>query len=145
MDVAQIILGLLWLVVGGFLFAGQVISTVNFPLAQRLGLQEKAENVNPLIGELERKAATWDCFALWLPPLAGLLMLLDHTAWPVACLIASGLYFDAGGREWAKIRGLMAHGVPVGNPRERKVIFGTFSFFLLTALSGILVGVVAVL
>ena len=143
MDIAQIILGLLWLVVGGFLFAGQVISTVDFPLAQRLGLQEKTESVNPLIGELERKAATWDCFALWLPPLAGLLMLLDHAAWPVACLIASGLYFDAGGREWAKISGLMAHDEPVGNPKERKVIFGTFSFFLITSLAAVLLGVAA--
>ncbi|NNE52462.1 MAG: hypothetical protein HKN30_08665 [Sulfitobacter sp.] len=143
MDTLQIILGLLWLAVGGFLYAGQLISTVNFPLAQRLGLQEKAENVNPLIGELERKAAAWDLFALWIPLLAGFLMLLDHAAWPVACLIASGIYFDAGGREWAKIRGLMAHGVPVGNRKERKVIFGTFSFFLITALAGILLGIAA--
>jgi hypothetical protein len=145
MDTLQIILGLLWLLVGGLLYAGQFISTVNFPLAQRLGLQEKSENVNPLIGELERKAAAWDLFATWIPPVAGLLMLLDHAAWPVACLIASGIYFDAGGREWAKIRGLMAHGVPVGNPKERKVIFGTFSFFLLTALVGIFLSAVAVL
>lgn len=143
MDTLHFIIGLLWLLIGGILYAGQFISTVNFPLAQRLGLQEKDENVNPLIGELERKAAAWDLFALWIPPVAGLLMLLDLAAWPAACLIASGLYLDAGGREWAKTRGLMVHGLPVGNPRERKVIFGTFSFFLITALAGILLGIVA--
>jgi hypothetical protein len=70
-------------------------------------------------------------------------MLLDHATWPVACLVAGGVYFDAGGREWAKILGLMAHGVPVGSARERKVIFGTFSFFLLTGLVGVVIGLAA--
>ncbi len=140
MHMLQIILGLLWLVVGRFFYAGQFVSTVNFPLAQRLGLQEKPENVDPLIRKLEKNAAGWDLLAIWIPPLAGILMLLDHEAWPAMCLVASGIYFDTGGREWAKIRGLRAHGVPVGNDKERKVIFGTFSFFLVTGLAGFSLG-----
>jgi len=143
MGTLQIILGLIWLVIGGFLYVGQFISTVNFPLAQRLGLQEKTENASPLISQLESKVAAWDLFAIWVAPVAGVLMLLDHAKWPAACLVASGVYFDAGGREWAKILGLMAHGVPVGNARERKVIFGTFSFFLLTGLVGVVIGLAA--
>ena len=38
MDTLQITLGLLWLAIGGFFYAGQFISTVSFPLLQRLGL-----------------------------------------------------------------------------------------------------------
>lgn len=140
MDTLQIVLGVLWLAVGGLLYAGQFISTVNFPLAQRLGLQEKSENVHPLISELERKAAAWDLFATWFLPVAGVLMLLDHVAWPAVCLVAGGISFDTGGREWAKIRGLMAHGVPVGSAKERRVIFATFSFLAVTGLAGILLG-----
>ena len=42
-----------------------------------------------------------------------------------------------------RLRGLMAHGVLVGKQKERKVIFGTFSFFLISALTGILLGIAA--
>ncbi len=82
-------------------YIGQLILTVNFPLAQRLGLQEKPENTDPLSNRLELMTARWDLAVLWIPPLAGLLILLDHAWWPAACLIAGGVHFDAGGREWA--------------------------------------------
>ncbi len=52
----RLALGLLWSAIGGFFYAGQFISTVNFPLAQRLGLREKSEKANPLFSALERKA-----------------------------------------------------------------------------------------
>ena len=143
MDVLQTILGLVWLAVGGFLYAGQFISTVNFPLAQRLGLQEKTENVDPLISQLERKAAGWDLVVTWIPPVAGVLMLLDHPWWPAASLVAGGVYLDAGGREWGKILGLMAHGVAVGNSRERIIIYGTFTILIVSGLVGIILGLAA--
>ena len=143
MDMLQMILGLVWVSVGTFLYLGQFISTVNFPLAQRLGLQEKSESADPLIGRLEGMAARWDLVALWIPPVAGVFMLLGHPAWPAICLIAGGAYFDAGGREWAKILGLQAEGVPVGSGRERIVIYSTFAFLLFTGLLGIIVGLAA--
>ena len=140
MGLLQTTLGLVWLAIGGLLYAGQFISTVNFPLAQRLGLQEKTENVDPLIGQLERKAAGWDLVVTWIPPFAGVLMLLDQRWWPAASLVAGGIYLDAGGREWGKILGLMAHGLPVGNPKERIMIYGTFTILIVTGLAGILLG-----
>ncbi len=140
MGVLQTVLGLVWLTVGGVLYAGQLISTVNFPLAQRPGLQERPGHVDPLFGQLEQKAAAWDLFAIWIPPVAGLLMLFDHAAWPAACLIAAGVYVDTGGREAAKVLGLAAHGLPVGSARERAIVFGTFSFFVLTGLAGAALG-----
>ena len=108
MSVLQTIIGWAWATVGTFLYVGQLISTFDFPLAQRLGLQEKAENADPLSSRLELMAARWDVALLWIPPVAGVLMLMDHALWPAACLIASGAYVDTGGREWAKVSGLRA-------------------------------------
>lgn len=140
MSLFPIIVAVAWVTVGTFLYVGQFISSANFPLAQRLGLQEKSENADPLISKLELMAARWDVIILWIPPLSGLLILLDHVAWPAACLIAGGVYVDAGGREWAKIRGLGAHGVPFGSGRERTVIYATFAFLILAGLAGIALG-----
>ena len=143
MEVLQIGLGWIWLIAGGLLYAGQLISTVNFPLAQRLGLQERPDNVDPVIGQLERKAAGWDLIAIWTAPVAGLLMVWNDTLWPAASLVAGAIYLDAGGREWAKILGLRAHGVPVGSAKERAIIFGTFAFFIITGIAGIALGLAA--
>jgi len=35
------------------IYAGQIISVINFRLAQRLGLQGKPENIDPLASHIE--------------------------------------------------------------------------------------------
>ena len=133
----QTLLGILWAVIGGLLYAGQFISVVNFPLAQRLGLQEDPETADPMSSRLELMTARWDLALLWLPPVAGVLMLLDHPLWPAVSLIAGGVYVDTGGREWAKVLGLDAQGVPVGSARERFVMKVTYGFFVATGVAAI--------
>jgi hypothetical protein len=140
MSLLQTITSWAWVTVGTLLYAGQLISIINFPLAQRLGLQEKADNADRLSTQLELMTARWDVAWLWIPPIAGVLMLLDHALWPAASLIAGGVYVDAGGREWAKILGLRAHGVPIGSAGERVVIYAAYAFLILTGLTGIVVG-----
>ncbi len=139
MNVVQFVVGLAWLTLGALVYAGQLISAVNFPLAQRLGLQEKSETVDPLVSRLELMSARWDLVVLWILPVAGGLMLLDHPWWPVVALIAGSIYVDAGGREWARVRGLVAHGMPIGSGRERVIVYGTFSFLIVAGLAGIAV------
>ncbi len=145
MGMVQIIIGVAWATGGALLYAGQLISIVNFPLAQRLGLQEKPENADPLASRLELMTARWDLAVLWIPPIAGVLMLMDHAWWPPVCLIAGGAYLDAGGREWAKILGLRAHGVPIGSARERAAIYAAYAFLIVTGLAGIVVGLAELL
>jgi hypothetical protein len=144
MGVLETVVGLAFATIGTFLYLGQLISVVDFRLAQRLGLQETTENVEPLVSRLEIMAARWDATVLWIPPIAGVLILLNHSLWPAVSLIAGGLYLDAGGREWAKIFGLQTQGVPVGSRRERAVIYGTFSFLIGAGLAGIVAGLSAV-
>lgn len=137
----QYIVGIAWITVGTLLYAGQLVSVVNFPLAQRLGLQESLEAADPLSSRLELMTAHWDIALLWIPPVAGLLLLLDNSWWPPAYLVAGGVYMDTGGREWAKIHGLAAQGVPIGSARETLVMKVTYGFFIVTGLAGVAVAV----
>ncbi len=117
MDIVVAVVGL----VGALLYLGQLVSSVNFPLAQQWGLQEKAENTDPLTNELELRTAWWDLPTLWVAPVACGLFLMNHPAWPVLALIGGGIYFDCGGREAFKVRGLAARGVRTGSDSERRL------------------------
>jgi hypothetical protein len=105
---------------GSIPLVGQLISSVDFELAQRLGLQEKDDETEPLFRRLELNAARWDLVVLWTLPVAGILMLLGHAWWPYATLVAGGVWVDAGGREIAKHVALRHQGIKVGTPREQR-------------------------
>ncbi len=127
----RIALGIVALLVGSLGVVGQFISTVDFPLAQRLGLQERSEDTEPLYRHLELNTARWDLVVLWTLVLAGVLMIIDHSWWPWVALIAGGIHADTGGREIAKLTGLAAEGIRVGSPKERR--FGLAFLALLGA------------
>jgi hypothetical protein len=114
----RIALGILALLFGLVGFLGQLVSAVEFRLAQRLGLQEGNEETEPLYRRLELNTARWDLFVLWTLPVAGVLMLGGHAWWPYVALVAGGVSADAGGRETAKLLGLRAQGIRIGSARE---------------------------
>lgn len=118
--------GWIFLVIPGLLVAGQLVSVINFPLAQRLGLQEKAGTSDPLKLRAELYTARWDLPTLiWLPA-AGALMLLEHAWWPYLCLVGGAVFIDAAGREAAKVLSMKAEGVRVGTPAEQAVMFAAY-------------------
>jgi hypothetical protein len=114
----QIALSLICILFGSLGWAGQVVSAIHYPLAQRLGLQEKSEGTDALYRIAELNTARWDVFVVWTLPLAGILMLLDHHWWPYAALIAGGIHLDAAGREAAKLVSLSKAGVRVGSTKD---------------------------
>ncbi len=130
----RIALGIVALLLGALVVVGQFISTVDFQLAQRLGLQEKDEATEPLFRHLELNTARWDLLVLWTLPLAGVLMVAENSWWPWVALIAGGILVDTAGREAAKGLGLRAEGVRIGAPNEVRVYFG---FFALMAAVGL--------
>ena len=113
--------GIICLVLGMIVLIGQIISTVNFRFAQRLGLQEKDDDTDPLFRRLELNTARWDVLVLWTLPAAGLLMLADHIWWPYLALVAGGISIDTAGRETVKVLGLGKHGVKTGSGKETKL------------------------
>ena len=49
----QIILGWVLIIFGGGLYLAQIVSSINFPLAQHLGIQEKAETSDTVLQRCE--------------------------------------------------------------------------------------------
>lgn len=136
----QTALGIVAVVLGAIGLIGQLVSVVNFKLAQQWGLQEKEHSTDPLYWRLERNTALWDLFVIWTLPVAGVLMLLDHSWWPFVALVAGGVYADLGGREVAKVLGLRSEGVRIG--RQGEVRFA-LAFLGLWSAAGVIVGLYA--
>ena len=99
----QITIGWACLIPGAFLYIAQLISSIDFKLAQQLGIQENPEETDSILQTAERYTALWDLVTLGWLPLAGLLMILDNPYWPVVGLIGGAIYFDTSVREAAKV------------------------------------------
>lgn len=127
-------LAIICILYGAFGWLGQLISGINYPMAQRLGLQESDEGTDPLFRRAEANAARWDSLVLWTLVAAGALMLMDHPWWPVLSLVAGGIYLDAAGRESAKYLSLYKSGVGIGAPKQMKIAKVFFASMFLVAL-----------
>jgi hypothetical protein len=134
-SIVRIGLAILALLVGGLGFIGQLVSSLDFKLAQRLGLQERDEATEPIYRRLERNTARWDSLVLWTIPVAAILMLVGHPLWPYAALVGGAVAFDTGGREIAKILGLRAKGVRTGDRCEARIGFGYLALMSLVGLA----------
>lgn len=132
----QIVLGWILIIFPGILLVGQLISSVNFSLAQKLGLQENPEEADPLLQRAERYVAYWDLVTLVWLPLAGVLMVLDHPAWPLVALFGGAIYIDTAGREAAKNLSFKHEGFRIGPPKQQKFFFATY---IMMAVLGIVV------
>ncbi|MBK5111604.1 MAG: hypothetical protein JJE10_09665 [Thermoleophilia bacterium] len=130
-------LGIVALAVGLVVVTGQLISTLDFARAQRLGLQERDEETDPLHRRLELNTARWDLFVLWTLPLAGVAMLIDASWWPWVALITGSACVDTGGREGAKLLALRAEDIRVGTGQEQRNLFALYG--LLAAVGSALI------
>ena len=103
----------LWL-----LYAGQVVSALNYKLAVRLRLQDSEGDPNDVTRRLERWTARFDVLLLWTLPTAGVFMLIDHSWWPYAAIIGGGVYIDGLGRYMFTVLGLREQGAWTGTPSD---------------------------
>ena len=122
----QVAIGWGLMLSGGALYLAQIISSLDFGLAQRLGIQEKPGATAPLLQRSERYTAYWDLVALVWLPLSGVLMIIDHEWWPAVGLIGGAIYFDASGREAAKYISFHHEGVEMGTEKQQKIFFSTY-------------------
>lgn len=122
----QVIIGWGLLIAGGALYIAQVISSVNFELAQRLGIQENPEDTDPILQRSERYTAYWDLVTLGWLPLAGILMIIDHEWWPIVSLIGGAIYLDTSGREAAKNISFRHEGIKTGTDKQQRVFFASY-------------------
>jgi len=120
---------------GGSLYLAQVISSVNFQLAQRLGIQEKAEVTDPLLQRSERYTAYWDLVTLGWLPLAGFLMIINHDWWSIMSLIGGAIYLDTSGREAAKNISFRHEGIKIGTDKQQRIFFSVYIVMAVIAIA----------
>ena len=130
----QIILGWILIIFGGGLYLAQIISAINFPLAQRLGIQEKSETSDTVLQRCERYTAYWDLLVLLWLPVAGVLMVTDHRWWPIMSLIGGSIYLDTSGREAVKNLSFRYEGINVGTTNEQRVFFASYIIMAVIAI-----------
>lgn len=133
----QLILGWLLIIFPGILYVGQLISSVNFPLAQQLGLQENPKETDLLLQRAEKYTAYWDLVTLIWMPLSGVLMVVNSTYWPLFALFGGAIYLDTAGREAVKILSFKHEGIRIGAPKQQRLFFSTY--FIMAALGAIVV------
>ena len=113
----------------------QVISSINFQLAQRLGIQENPEDTDKLLQRSERYTAYWDLVALGWLPFSGVLMIINHDWWPVVSLVGGAIYLDTAGREAVKNLSFRHEGIKVGSDKQQKVFFASYLVMAIIAVA----------
>ena len=130
----RIALGIICVLFGGIGWIGQLISGINYPLAQKLGLQEKSEGTDDLFRQAESNTARWDVLVLWTLPASGILMLTNNVWWPYLSLVAGGIYLDGAGREVAKYISLRKCNIRIGTPKDLGIAAAFFITMAIIAL-----------
>lgn len=125
----------LWLI-----YLGQVVSVVNLDLARRFMLQERAEDIDAQYQRDTGYTARWDVLSMWVLPLAGTLMLLNHATWPHFAIIGGALYLDTGARQFLKLGALREEGVRVGQPADVQLAYSVYVAFIVMGPMGIAAG-----
>jgi hypothetical protein len=113
-------MGIAWAVVlivfGLLAWAGQTLSWFAPSAAEKLGLVEKRESVEPVYWADIRGEALWDFLTLWTLVVAGVLLLSDHEAWPYFGLVGGGIYLYFAGRGILTRLEMQRSGFRVGDP-----------------------------
>ncbi|MEJ2180239.1 MAG: hypothetical protein P8Y28_07330 [Gammaproteobacteria bacterium] len=131
----QIAMGWGLLILGGALYLAQIISSIDFKLAQRLGIQEDPKDTDPILQRSERYTAYWDLVTLGWLPLSGALMIIDHKWWPIVSLIGGAIYLDTSGREAAKSICFRHEGIKTGTDKQKRIFFASYIVMAIMAIA----------
>ena len=111
-------LGLVVVVLAGLCWAGQVLSWLAPKAAVRWGFMEPEADVEPVFAADGAAEARWDAIILWPMIVAGVLLMLDHQAWPYFGLVGAGSYIYFAGRGIAARLTMRARGFRIGTPNN---------------------------
>lgn len=119
-------LGWTLIILPGFLYLAQVLSAIDFSLAQKIGIQENPAEADQLLQRAERYVAYWDLVTLIWMPVTGLLVVFRSELSPLAGLIGGAIYLDAAGREAAKMLSFKHERVRIGGKAQQKIFFASY-------------------
>jgi hypothetical protein len=141
---------LTWAVVmilfGLLAWGGQTLARFVPETANRLGLVESEDAVEPLYWADIRGEALWDFLTLWTLPIAGILLAIGHDAWPYFGLVGGGVYVYFAGRGILTRLEMQRRGFRIGAPSSVRVgvtmlgVWGVVGLITIVAASNTLAG-----
>ena len=117
-------------------WGGQTVSWIAPDLAARLSLMEPEDSVEPTYWADIRGEAPFDFITLWPMVVAGVLLILDNSAWAYFGLVGGGMYVYFAGRGIFTRVAMQHRGFRVGNPLNLKI---GYAFLVVWGLMGLIV------
>ena len=117
----DVLLGVVLLVLGLICWGGQSFNWLAPETAVRLGLTEAETAVEPVFWVDTRAEAAWDSLTVWPLPVAGLLLLLDVSAWAHLGLVGGGIYLYFSGRGVFQRLAMQRRGMRIGSDASVRV------------------------
>lgn len=102
-------------------WGGQAISWLKPDLAVKWTLMEAEDDVEPTYWADIRGESAWDVFTLWTMVVAGILLIIDNSAWPYFGLVGGGMYVYFGGRGILTRLAMQRRGLRIGAPSSVRV------------------------
>ena len=97
-------------------WGGQTIAWFAPSTAERLGLTETEDTVEPAFYADVRGEALWDTLTLWVLLAGGILLIADAAAWPYFGMVGGAVYAYFAGRGILARRALQQRGLRIGTP-----------------------------
>ncbi len=139
----NIIWGIFLAIITSIAYFGQAITAFWPETAVRLGLTEAEADVDPTFYADVRGEAIWDTAVLWVLPVAGVLLLLNHPTWVYFGLAGGGIYLYFAGRGIVVRRVMQRRGIRIGTPQSLKTIYLFLTIWGVTAVITIIMAVAA--
>lgn len=119
----DIIWGVLLLVFGLIAWGGQVLSAISPKSAEKIGLNELEDDVDPAFYADVRGEAKWDSLTLWTLPFAGILIILNNPLWIYFGMVGGSMYLYFAGRALFTRLEFKRRGIRIGKPEQLNMFF----------------------
>ena len=139
----QIVWGIVVVVLSLLCWGGQTIAWLAPATAVRLTLMEAEGDVEPTYFADIRGEAPWDFLTLWTMLVAGVLLIIDNSAWAYFALVGGGMYVYFAGRGIFTRVAMQRRGFRVGNPLNLKLGYTLLAVWGVMAVITIAAAVVA--
>ena len=116
----QIFFGLVVVALSLLAWGGQTVSWLAPASAVKLGLMEGEDDVEPTFWVDIRGEAAWDALTLWTMVVAGVLIVIDNSAWAYFGLVGDGIYLYFGGRGIFTRLAMQRRDLRIGTPANVK-------------------------
>ncbi len=138
----DVIWGIVVVVLAALAWGGQTLSWLAPSAAARWGLREADSDVDPVYAADIEGEAMWDAFTLWTLLAAGVLLLVDHIAWPYFGLVGGGMYVYFAGRGIATRVVMRSRGHRVGSESSVTTALTALAIWGLAGLVTIVVAII---